>query len=309
MLQSISEQKGGVDVEVIVVEDGSGITSENIVNQYSDTLNIKYCFKNNSGPGDSRNYGMHRSSGGYFILLDSDCVLPSDYLLKIDAALNSEYADAYGGPDSAHDSFSTRQKGFNYAMTSFLSTGGLRGAESDKTKFQLRSFNMGMSAEAFKRTGGFARQRIGEDIDLYFRLVQNGFKTRFLPEAFVYHKRRSTWTQFFKQTRNFGAARPILNRMHAGTARFVYWLPSLFLLGFLSSLILAYFGFYLLLVPFVLYVLAVLIDATWKNRSLWVGFAASLAVFCGYGSGFLRTAFGIHVERKTDREAFPGMFA
>lgn len=312
LLESIAGQKGEIPYEVIVVEDGSDITSENVVNQYLDRINIKYCFKNNSGPGDSRNYGMQRSSGQYFILLDSDCLLPDDYLLMIDAALSSEHIDAYGGPDAAHPSFSIKQKAFNYAMTSFLSTGGLRGGENDKRKFQLRSFNMGMSADAFKRTGGFAKQRIGEDIDLYFRLVSLDLKTRFLPEAFVYHKRRTSWRQFFAQTRNFGAARPILNRMHPGTAKFAYWLPSLFLLGFIAAVILLYFGFFLPLLPYIVYVLAVLIDATIKDRSLLVGLTSCLAVFYqffGYGSGFLRTAFRIYAQRKTNREAFPKMFA
>ncbi len=312
LLESIAGQEGEVPTEVIVVEDGSDITSEDVVNQFKETLNIKYCFKNNSGPGDSRNYGMQRSSGQYFLLFDSDCVLPPAYLLKVDAALEAEYADAFGGPDSAHPSFSVMQKSFNYAMTSFLSTGGLRGAETDKRKFQLRSFNMGLSARTFKQTGGFAKQRIGEDIDLYFRLVSKGFKTRFLQDAFVYHKRRTSLGQFFAQTTNFGAARPILNRMHPDSARLTYWLPSLFLIGLVTALILAYFGFYFFLIPYALYLFAILIDATRKNKDIRVGLMSCLAVFCqffGYGSGFLRTTFRLYVQRKSNREAFPEMFS
>ena len=312
LLESIAGQKGDSPFEVIVVEDGSNITSENIVNQVSNIINIKYCFKKNSGPGDSRNYGMQRSSGKYFILLDSDCLLPDDYLIKVQEALKKEYCDAYGGPDAAHPSFSVNQKAFNYAMTSMLSTGGLRGAETDKRKFQLRSFNMGISPYAFELTGGFAKQRIGEDIDLNFRLIGKGCKTSFLPDAFVYHKRRTSWPQFFAQTRNFGSARPILNRMHPGSGKITYWLPSLFLIGFFSALIAAYFKFPYLLIPYLIYGVAILVDASRKNKSLWVGLASILAVFyqfSGYGSGFLRTWFRIYVQRKSEKEAFPEMFA
>jgi glycosyltransferase involved in cell wall biosynthesis len=312
LLESIARQKGNVPLEVIVVEDGSDITSENIVNQYQSSLNIKYCFKQNSGPGDSRNYGMRRSSGAYFLMLDSDCLLPEDYLSKVTAALESNFTDAFGGPDAAHPSFSMNQKAFNYAMTSLLSTGGLRSSENEKRKFQLRSFNMGMSHRAFELTGGFGKQRIGEDIDLNFRLLEKNLSTQFLPEAFVYHKRRGTWVQFFRQTRSFGAARPILNRMHPGTAKFTYALPSLFDLGLIASIVLAFFGFPFLLIPFAVYFLAVFVDSTRQNRNPIVGLLSCIAVFVqflGYGSGYLRTEFRMRIQGKSNKEAFPEMFA
>ena len=243
LLQSISKQKGSVPVEVVIVEDGSTLTSESVVNQSSEYLKINYCFKNNSGPGDSRNYGMKRSSGDYFLLLDSDCLLPEDYLVKVSSALDRNFTDAFGGPDAAHPEFSWKQKAFNYAMTSLLSTGGIRSSETEKRKFQLRSFNMGLSSRAFELTGGFGKQRIGEDIDLNFRLAEKGCSTQFLPEAFVYHKRRATWIEFFKQTRNFGAARPVLNQIHPGTSKFTYVFPSLFVLGLTVSVLLSFFGY------------------------------------------------------------------
>lgn len=312
LLESLTRQKGDVPSEVIVVEDGSDSTSENVVNQYQGNLNIKYCFKKNSGPGDSRNYGMQRSSGAYFLLLDSDCLLPEDYLSKVTAALERNFTDAFGGPDAAHPSFNMNQKAFNYAMTSLLSTGGLRSSESEKRKFQLRSFNMGISQRAFELTGGFGKQRIGEDIDLNFRLLEKNLSTQFLPEAFVYHKRRGTWVQFFRQTRNFGAARPILNRMHPGTAKFTYALPSLFDLGLIGSLVLAFFGFPFLLIPFAFYFLAVFVDSTRLNHNPIVGLLSCIAVFVqflGYGSGYLRTEIRMRIQGKSNKEAFPEMFA
>jgi glycosyltransferase involved in cell wall biosynthesis len=312
LLGSVERQRGNIPLEVIVVEDGSDKTSEHVVNQYKDLLKIKYCFKNNSGPGDSRNYGMQRASGAYFVLLDSDCLLPEDYLSKVNAALERNFTDAFGGPDAAHSSFSLNQKAFNYAMTSFLSTGGLRSTESEKRKFQLRSFNMGISSRAFELTRGFGKQRIGEDIDLNFRLLEKNCSTQFIPEAFVYHKRRSTWLQFFRQTRDFGAARPILNRMHPGTSKFTYLLPSLFLLGLLAAIALAFYDFPYLLIPFVAYLLAVLVDSTLKNGNPVVGLLSCFAVlvqFFGYGSGYLRSEFRMRVQGKSINETFPGVFA
>ena len=312
LLGSVARQKGNVPLEVIVVEDGSDTTSEHVVNQYEDSLKIKYCFKKNSGPGDSRNYGMRRASGAYFVLLDSDCLLPEDYLSNVNAALERNLTDAFGGPDAAHPSFSLNQKAFNYAMTSFLSTGGLRSSESERRKFQLRSFNMGISSRAFELTGGFGQQRIGEDIDLNFRLLKNNCSTQFLPEAFVYHKRRSTWLQFFRQTQNFGAARPILNRMHPGTSKFTYILPSLFLVGLLASIVLAFLDFPYLLIPFGVYLIAVLVDSTRQNRNPLVGVLSCIAVlvqFFGYGSGYLRSEYRMKILGKSNKEAFPGMFA
>lgn len=312
LLNSIAMQEPFKNPEVIVVEDGSSKTSSSIVKIFEEKLNIKYCFKKNSGPGDSRNYGMERASGNYFILLDSDCILPKDYLLIVENALEKEYADAYGGPDAAHDSFSNWQKAINYSMTSLLTTGGLRNKETPSKKFQLRSFNMGLSKKAFGLTGGFSKQRIGEDIDLNFKLLKKDCSTRLIPEALVFHKRRTSWRAFFRQTNNFGAARPILNKMHSGSSKLSYWLPSLFVIGFAVACLLLYVGFLPGILVFGLYTLLVLIDAFSKTKSLAVAFNSIFAVyvqFFGYGLGYLRSFFRVHVKGMDIRTAFPGMFA
>ena len=312
LLQSISVQKSSNRFEVLVVEDGSVKKSQDVVSQYKNNIDIKYLYKQNSGPGDSRNYGMQRAAGTYFLLLDSDCVLPPNYLEIVEKGLQENYADAFGGPDAAHDSFSVKQKAINYAMTSFWSTGGLRGKETSKEKFQLRSFNMGLSRKAFDLTGGFSMQRIGEDIDLNFRLWEQGCTTRFMKEAYVYHKRRTSWRQFFRQTKNFGAARPVLNRLHKGTSKLTYWFPSFFLVGLILSLALVLLEFPYLLWVYLLYLMIILYDATVKTGSLWIGLSSVYAVlvqFLGYGSGFLRSVFRIYLQRRTNMEAFPAMFA
>ena len=312
LLQSIVEQKPVANPEIIVVEDGSSISSSAIVRKFDESLQIKYCFKKNSGPGDSRNYGMDRATGDYFILLDSDCILPNYYLSIIKAVLEDDYVDAFGGPDSAHDSFSSWQKAINYSMTSFLTTGGLRNKETSSTKFQLRSFNMGLSKKAYHLTGGFSKQRIGEDIDLNFKLLANSCSTRLISEAFVFHKRRTSLPAFFRQTRNFGAARPILNEMHKGTAKLTYWLPALFTLGVAAALILFYFGYKGGLIAMGLYTLLILIDSLSKSKSIFVALNSILAVyvqFFGYGMGFMRTVFRLYVQGKDKKAAFPAMFS
>jgi len=311
LLQSIAAQDAASVPEVVVVEDGSDVDSKFIVDKYEGKLDIKYLFKKNSGPGDSRNYGMERASGNYYIFFDSDCVLPVSYLSVLTEALKNNYADAYGGPDAAHESFSSWQKAINYSMTSFLTTGGLRSGENSSEKFQLRSFNMGLSKKAFAMTGGFSNQRVGEDIDLNFKLVEQGCMTRLIPEAFVYHKRRTTFTEFFKQTRNFGAARPILNRMHKGSGKVTYWLPSLFLIGFICSVLLWFTGFHAGIVIFALYLLLVAADSFSKTKVIKVGLLSSLSTcvqFFGYGSGYLRSFYRLKLRGMDIREAFPAMF-
>ena len=312
LLESILAQNPFTNPEIIVVEDGSVKTSSSIVKKHEESLNIKYCFKKNSGPGDSRNYGMDRASGDYFILLDSDCILPEDYLSNIETALKNDYVDAFGGPDEAHDSFSSWQKAINYSMTSFLTTGGLRNKETPSKKFQLRSFNMGLSKKAFTLTGGFSKQRIGEDIDLNFKLLKKGCTTRLLPEAFVFHKRRTSYRAFFKQTNNFGAARPILNKMYPGSSRLTYWLPSFFVLGFLAACLILYFGYKSGIMVYAFYTILILIDSFSKTKNVVVALNSLLAVyvqFFGYGLGYLRSVFRLYVQGMDIRAAFPGMFA
>jgi len=311
LLQSIVLQKKGHELEVIVIEDGSKITSEHVVNEYDDKLNIKYYFKENTGPGDSRNFGMEQASGGYFIILDSDCLLPDKYLAVVRTFLGKNYSEAFGGPDKAHTSFNSRQKAINYSMTSFLTTGGLRGSKKTANNFQLRSFNMGLSKKAFQLTGGFAKQRIGEDIDLNFRLKEQQLSTAYIADAFVYHKRRNSWLSFYKQIRNFGAARPVLNRMHRGSARLTYWFPTAFILGLLGAVILAFFHFPWLLFMYLAYFLAIALDSFSKSKQLDVACLSVYAVFVqflAYGSGFLRSIFRLYLLQKSARESFPAMF-
>jgi glycosyltransferase involved in cell wall biosynthesis len=283
--------EGNIAFEVVVVEDGSNLKADEIVKNYSEKLNIKYFFKENSGAGASRNYGMQKASGSYFIIFDSDCIIPPNYLVEVEKALSKNYTDAFGGADAAHKSFTTIQKAINYSMTSFFTTGGIRGSKKAVDKFQPRSFNLGISKKAFEKTAGFSKMKIGEDIDLTFRLWEHNFETQFIENAFVFHKRRSTFKQFFKQTFAFGNGRPLLNRKYPETAKLTYWFPSIFILGFIFSMLLLLFNIKTFAFFYGVYFMLLFIDSLLKNKNFNVAvfsIITTLIQFTGYGMGFLK---------------------
>ncbi|MBD0849146.1 glycosyltransferase [Maribacter arenosus] len=311
LLDSFLMLEGEKDFEIVIVEDGSQISSKEVVSQFDRTLHVSYFNKPNSGPGDSRNYGMRRAKGNYFIILDSDCILPPQYLTEVLKSLNENFVHCFGGPDAAHASFSNVQKAINYAMTSVLSTGGIRGGTSAVDKFQPRSFNMGISKEAFEKVGGYGKIHPGEDPDLTIRIWNKGYETKLIPKAFVYHKRRIDWHKFFIQVNKFGLVRPILNKWHPETAKITYWFPTLFCLGFLISLILMVLNIFIPLGIYLLYFMLVFIDSLIKNRNVSVAFLSIFAVcvqFLGYGIGFLKSTFWINFSKKKPKELFPKLF-
>ena len=311
LLQSFTSLNGEKDFEVVIVEDGSTVKSDNIIESYQNTLNITYFFKSNSGPGDSRNYGMKQAKGNYFIILDSDCILPKNYLVEVLKFLNQSYVDCFGGPDAAHESFTDVQKAINFAMTSFISTGGIRGQKNSVNKFQPRSFNMGISKKAFEATDGFGNIHPGEDPDLSIRLTKLGFKTALIEKAFVYHKRRISWDKFYKQVHKFGMVRPILNAWHPETKKVTYWFPSLFCLGLFMALVLLLSKIYLPIVLYGIYFLIAFIIALIQSRSIIVSILSLFAIciqFCGYGYGFLKSTLKLASSKNNIEERFPQLF-
>ncbi|NHF59300.1 glycosyltransferase [Flavobacteriaceae bacterium TP-CH-4] len=311
LLESLSRQTYQKPYEIVIVEDGSTRDSKKEVDLFKNRLAITYLAKPNSGPGDSRNYGMQRASGNYFIVLDSDCILPPDYLEAAEKSLSQDFVHCYGGPDAAHESFSIVQKAINYAMTSLWTTGGIRGNRTAVGKFQPRSFNMGISKEAFENVGGYGKIHPGEDPDLTIRIWNKGFKTKLIPEAYVYHKRRINWKKFFIQVNKFGMVRPILNKWHPGTAKATYWFPTLFCIGFLVSFLLAILGIILPLGCYMIYFALIFIDSLMKNKSLSIAILSIVAVciqFAGYGYGFLKSTILINFSKKKPQELFPKLF-
>ena len=295
LLASILSQEYDEAFDVCIIEDGSSVKSDLIVNKYSSQLSIHYLEKQNTGPGASRNYGMKQATGNYFIILDSDVILPTTYLKEVTKQLEKKYTDAFGGPDAAHPNFTSLQKAINYSMTSFLTTGGIRGKKKSVGKFQPRSFNMGLSQKAFEITKGFSDMRAGEDIDLSFRLWDHGLETQLIDTAFVYHKRRNSISSFFQQTFEFGAARPKLNKMYPATAKLTYWFPSVFILGLDLSILLLIFGIYSPLLLYGLYFSLIALDASYRNKNnpivSFLSIITSLTQFLGYGLGFLEATF------------------
>lgn len=282
------------DFEVIVVEDGSSVTSESICKSYQDRLDLKYYFKSNSGPGPSRNYGAERSQGEYLIILDSDVIVPKDYLKTIDDELRAHPIDAFGGPDRAHESFTPIQKAINYSMTSFFTTGGIRGGKKKMDKFYPRSFNMGIKKRLFDQVGGFAPLRYGEDIDLSTRLFKAGCECRLFPEAYVYHKRRVKFNAFFRQVKHSGEARVMLKRKYPETFKLVHLLPAAFVAGHVVLILLAIFHRWWWILPIPAFCLMVFVDSLIKNKKLKVAFLSIPAAYCqlfGYGCGFIKNIF------------------
>lgn len=311
LLESLTNFKTAIPFEVVIVEDGSSIPCKDVIEKYSSQLLISYYYKPNSGPGDSRNYGMKVARGDYFIILDSDCIIPSDYLSQVETSLNEEYVDCFGGPDAALDSFSDIQKAINFTMTSFLTTGGIRGGSEKVDKFQPRSFNMGLSKKAFEASNGFGNIHPGEDPDLSIRLWNLGFKTKLIKNAFVYHKRRISWEKFQIQVNKFGKARPILNSWYPEHAKITFWFPSLFLIGFLFSLLFAVFSFPIFIAFYGFYFLLLFISSLMFNKNLKIALYslwATVIQFYGYGKGFLLSYYKISILKQKPQEAFPELF-
>ncbi len=292
LLESLAVQTYS-NFEVIIVEDGSTETCEDAVKSFRQLLDIDYISKENSGQGFSRNEGFKQAKGDYYVIFDSDCIIPNNYFEIVNKYLNKHGLDAYGGPDKAHPSFTPLQKAISYSMTSPLTTGGIRGRKFHAGNFHPRSFNMGISREVFEKTGGFKITRLGEDIEFSIRIKKSGFKTGLIPEAFVYHKRRTQLKEFFKQLHFFGRARINIARFHPGAVKFVHWLPALFVIMCLFYLTLLFWMpplFWLLSAFGILYCSLIALDAVYQTKNPQVAslsIITSLAQLIGYGVGFI----------------------
>lgn len=340
LLESLDRQTMK-DFEVIIVEDGSAVPCGDVCKKYADRLDIHYYNKQNSGPGQSRNYGAERASGAFLLILDSDVVLPGGYMEAVDRELFGDSADenhaqrvascdAFGGPDSVHESFSPIQKAISYSMTSFFTTGGIRGGKTRLDKFFPRSFNMGIRREVYLELGGFSSMRFGEDIDFSYRIVEAGYKTRLFSTAWVWHKRRADYRKFWRQVYNSGIARINLEKRHPGTMKLVHMLPAAFTIGVVMLLVLSFTGRLMMvygpgpdplhrwywlcaapLIPLLLYSLLIVIDAGIRYRSLGIGLRSVVAAFVqlmGYGCGFIYAWWQRCVLGKDEFHAFDKTF-
>ena len=309
LLESLTHQVFR-NFEVVIVEDGSDKRCDEVCNRYKDLLPLRYYYKKNSGPGNSRNFGVDYANGDYVIILDSDVVVPPHYLSAIDEELSREQCDFFGGADAAHASFTPVQKAISYSMTSFFTTGGIRGGKKKLDKFYPRSYNMGVRRTAYQALGGFSRMRFGEDIDFSYRLIENGYKSRQFPEAWVWHKRRTDLRKFFRQVYNSGIARINLEKRHPGTMKPVHLLPMLFTLGVLLLLLLSPWCLWTL-TPLLAYALIICIHSSVVNKSLRVGLLSVPAAFTqltGYGLGFLSAWWKRCVLRQDEFQAFEKTF-
>ena len=355
LLESLSSQTLK-DFEVVIVEDGSQKPCKDVCDKYADILDLHYYQNENSGPGQTRNYGVERAHGKYVIILDSDVVLPEGFLAAVEKELTANCQQpshatalpsgertaivAWGGPDAAHPSFTPVQKAISYSMTSFFTTGGIRGGKAKLDKFYPRSFNMGILREVYQELGGFSKMRFGEDIDFSYRIVEAGYMPRLFPDAWVWHKRRTDFRKFFRQVYNSGIARINLEKRHPGTMKLVHLLPMVFTLGVIGCLLLFALGaglyitgewldanglrptdnmhqgigfvFCVLgLLPLLFYSSVIFIDSSIRNRSLWVGLLSIPAAFTqlmGYGFGFIESWWKRCILKQDEFTAFEKNF-
>lgn len=292
--------------EVILVEDGSTRPCQAVAERYASALSVRYFYTSNSGPGLARNYGAERSRGEFLVFLDSDCVLPPSYLEQLSQAWRNAGADMFGGPDHAADSFTRIQKAINYSMTSFFTTGGIRGGRKRLDRFYPRSFNLGIRREAFDAVGGFSDMRFGEDIDFSIRVIRKGFDSRFFPGAWVYHKRRTDLGKFFKQVYNSGMARVNLYKKYPDSLKAVHLLPAVFTVGIITAISGAIF-FPWLILPFLSYALLIGVDSSWRTKSFRIGLLSVFASFIqliSYGLGFLSACWRVFVMKRNYFFAF-----
>ena len=316
------------DFEVLIVEDGSQRDCREVVEKYKPQLNLKYFAKPNSGPGQSRNYGAQRAQGDMLIVLDSDVVLPQGYMEAVDDEMRRQPAVAFGGPDASHPSFTNVQKAISYSMTSFFTTGGIRGGKKKLDKFYPRSFNMGIRRDVYQQLGGFSKMRFGEDIDFSYRIVEAGHQPRLFADAWVWHKRRTDFRKFFRQVYNSGIARINLEKRHPGTLKLVHLLPAVFTIGVIALVLVSAVGRALMhydapnwrtwywvcalpWIPILLYSLVIFIDSALKNKSLRVGLLSVPAAFVqlmGYGFGFIESWWKRCVLKQDEFTAFEKNF-
>ncbi len=316
------------DFEVLIVEDGSQRDCREVVEKYKPQLNLKYFAKPNSGPGQSRNYGAQRAQGDMLIVLDSDVVLPQGYMEAVDDEMRRQPAVAFGGPDASHPSFTNVQKAISYSMTSFFTTGGIRGGKKKLDKFYPRSFNMGIRHDVYQQLGGFSKMRFGEDIDFSYRIVEAGHQPRLFADAWVWHKRRTDFRKFFRQVYNSGIARINLEKRHPGTLKLVHLLPAVFTIGVIALVLVSAVGRALMhydapnwrtwywvcalpWIPILLYSLVIFIDSALKNKSLRVGLLSVPAAFVqlmGYGFGFIESWWKRCVLKQDEFTAFEKNF-
>ena len=293
LLDSLSRQTYD-DFEVLIIEDGSSEKCDNVVTEYSQILNIEYYFKENSGQGFSRNYGFERAKGDWLIVFDSDCIIPEEYLEVVDDYLRANSIDAYGGPDMSHESFSAIQKAISYSMTSLFTTGGIRGNKRHVGVFHPRSFNMGIHKKVFEKTGGYILPKKGEDIEFSIRIINSGFKTALIEKAFVYHKRRTNFNQFFKQLHFFGTARINVFRFYKSELKFIHFFPSAFLIGMIFSAMMFLWSVPLALglwSIYALYFISIFADSAYQTKRIKIAFLSVFASFIqlsAYGMGLIK---------------------
>lgn len=293
--------------EIILGDGTPGDELRPLIYPYQKDLPLKIYYEEFLPVSNARNRAAELSTAQFFIFLDSDCIIPEGYLKAVEFFLDAHpQINLFGGPDAASEDFTDLQKAISFSMTSFLTTGGIRGGSSSVTTYHPRGFNMGISAELFNKVGGYDENFVcGEDVELSMRLIKAGAKSAFIEEAHVFHKRRTSIKQFRRQVFRFGAARPLLAKAHPGNLKITHLFPLAFTVyrhvSAILFLLVFYFNLSVLSLPFAMYVLymvAVFFSAL-KKEGLSVALLAvqtTNTMNAGYGIGFLRNYLEVYLK-------------
>lgn len=291
LLASLSAQKNK-DFEVIIVEDGLQKPCKEVVAKFETQISIQYLVQLGTGVSYRRNYGSSQAKGDFFVYLDSDVIVPPNYTEVLHQKIKDAQIEVFGGPDAGLNDFPPSILAINYAMTSFFTTGGIRGGRKKIGKYYPRSFNMGVSKRVFEDVGGFPQiTPPGEDLMFSFEIIRKGYSPVLISEAHVYHKRKANFRKFWRQMKSFGFVRYPVSLLYPRTFSPLLLLPSLFFLGCLGLLGLSFVCVYTLSLFFV-YALLIWVDATLKNKSAYIGLLSIVAAYIqllAYGYGFLKS--------------------
>ncbi len=269
LMRSISAQSIDHNLfELIISDDGSTDDTEALINSWQEkaSFSIKYISQENKGPGAARNHGLEKSIGELILFIDSDCEAHPKWIETIVDEYHKSEFDACGGPDGGKKDFTLLQKAIDYSMTSFFTTGGMRGhSEKMISKFYPRTHNMGVKRDKYEAVGGFGNLRHGQDIEFSHRIRTSGGKIRFIKNALVYHRRRTSLRQFIKQVFNWGVARINLGKIDTAMLEPVHFLPSL-------SILLS------------LFIILIIYQLDWGISEIFLLFFSPLSIICLLGA-------------------------
>lgn len=201
--------------EVIVVDDGSKTSLEEIVRAFQKRIKVRLLRQNNAGPATARNRGASESSAEYLAFTDDDCKLSQHWLTRLEEALNLNPESLVAGrtvndlPDNSYSTASQLIIDFLYYYY------------NREDAMFIASNNMALSKEQFLKVGRFDTTfpLAAEDREFCDRYLYKGFKTLYAPEAIVRHAHPLTLSNFWRQHFNYGRGAHNFHKIRASRSQ------------------------------------------------------------------------------------------